>query len=104
MTMQLTQTTNIVILPQNTTMTIIFNTTTQSQNTTISNVFNLTSQSTGTMTDVTARGSNQQNNTSIKGYFLHFEQIHLEDLELLEIIITICLQKIIITITHYHHC
>ena len=70
-TTQPTQTTNIVILSQNTTTTAIQNTTT------LPNIFNLTSQPMGTTTGATAGGSNLQNNITSNvntrgGYFLHF--------------------------------
>ncbi len=62
---QLTRTTNIVIPPQNTTIAITLNTTTQSQNTTtVLNIVNLISQQMETTTGVTVRGSNSQNNTT----------------------------------------
>ena len=68
-----------MIIPlQNTTITAMINITIQPQNTTmVSNIFNLTSQLMGTITEVTAGGSNQQNNTTSTGnieggYFSHF--------------------------------
>ena len=71
-----------MIIPlQNTTITAMINITIQPQNTTmVSNIFNLTSQLMGTITEVTAGGSNQQNNTisteNIEGgYFPHFGTI-----------------------------
>src|SRR6266540_676356 len=70
-TTQPTQTTNIVILSQNTTTTAIQNTTT------LPNIFNLTSQPMGTTTGATAGESNLQNNATSNvntegKHFLHF--------------------------------
>ncbi len=78
---QPTQTTNVIIPPQNTTTTATSNTMTQTQNTTtLLNIFNLTSQPMRMTTGTTAGGSNQQNNTTSNmntegGYFPHFETI-----------------------------
>src|SRR6266498_5814766 len=64
-TTQPTQTTNVIIPPQNTTTTATLNTTTQTQNTaTLPNIFNLTSQQTRMTNRATARGSNSQNNAT----------------------------------------
>ena len=79
-TTQPTQTTNIVIPPQNTT-TMTLNTATQTQNTTsLPNIFNLISQQTRMTTGTTAGGSNSQNNATSNvntggGYFPHFETV-----------------------------
>ncbi len=73
-TIQLTQTTNVIIPPQNTTTTAILNTMTQAQNTTtLPNIFNLTSQPMGT-TGATAGGSSSQSNATSNGreFFPHF--------------------------------
>src|SRR6266542_1083546 len=89
-TTQLTQTTNVIIPPQNTNTTATLNTMTQIQNTTtLPNIFNLMSQQMRMITGATAGGSNQQNNATsnvnTRGeYFTYFGTIGANLIEGLE--------------------